>query len=116
MGRWQCLAIVLSIATSATAGPYEDCILQNMKGVQAHNAASAIARACREKTTPKRCRAAALKERIVDLDANKNSGMSAARGAGYSDEELEAFWKDVCFKECADASYWSRTFGECKTD
>jgi hypothetical protein len=96
----------------ALAGPYEDCILQNMKGVQAQAAAGAIMRACREKTTPKKCRDSELgKPRWIENETKapwKTWAMPTA--------EALATDRESCLEECAAASYWSRTFGECSTD
>jgi len=100
----------------ALAGPYEDCILQNMKGVQAQAAAFAVQRACKEKTTPKKCRAAELRSRFVDMEPVADKGkMPWERNWGrqIAPDQTDL---DACIKECADASYWSRTFGECSTD
>ena len=113
MDRWQRLILVVIIWTISfvtAAGPYEDCILQNMKGVQATNAANAIARACKEKTTPKKCRDAAIMERFVPI-AEDNKTPPSRTWAAFDD-----FMKAECLKECAEANYWSRTFGECRTD
>ena len=88
----------------ATAGPFEDCILQNMKGVQAQAAAGAINRACREKTTPKKCRDSALQK------------PSAWDAVGTPSYEYVRQIREQCLAECTSASYWSRTFGECSTD
>jgi len=116
------LAAALVVAMSAFAprtansGPYEDCILQNMKGVQAQAAAGAIMRACKDKTTPKRCRRAAIQEQIAGMGLWEKFDAAGARKAGYSDDEISAYLTESCLKECATASYWSRTFGECSTD
>ncbi len=61
-------ALVALPAAAALAGPYEDCILRNMKGVQAQAAAGAIMRACKEKTTPKKCRDAEIRRNIIGQD------------------------------------------------
>lgn len=50
------LVLLFLSNASAVAGPYEDCILANMKGVQDRAAAFAIRQACETKTTPKKCR------------------------------------------------------------
>jgi hypothetical protein len=96
------IGVTLCPAVPALAGPYEDCILANMKGVQDRLAANEIRRACREKTTPKKCRGLTAKTPVVDLHKTPNF--------------FDKFDLDECLKECADASYWSRKFGECSTD
>lgn len=98
---------------AAVAAPYDDCILQNMKGVMAQNAANAIARACREKTTPKKCRPGAIetmRQGFVDLGTGKTPP------AGSDFTSFDAYLRGICLKECADANYYSRTFGDCSTD
>ena len=88
------------LASHANAGPYEDCILTNMKGINDRLAAAEVRRACIAKTTPVRCRDAELERR------------NAAQPAG-------GIWIDFtrkqCIEECASASWWERTFGECRT-
>lgn len=110
------LAGLALVPVLAQAGPYEDCILQNMKGVQATNAANAVMRACKEKTTPKKCRNIGYE--VVNQPANffDKFDVKGARKAGYQDPEIIAAMTELCLKECAEATYWSRTFGECKTD
>lgn len=113
---WFLLAALAVSALIAIAGPYEDCVLQNMKGVQAQAAAGAIMRACKEKTTPKKCREEALRSAIVGQDYWDGRDLKAARAAGYTDEDLLAAAPKYCLEACAAAGYWSRTFGECRTD
>lgn len=111
------VALLASVALPVHAGPYEDCILQNMKGVQAQAAAGAVMRACREKTTPQRCRAAHLKSRFVDFEPVADKDKKPWDGLYWNKPDVpDQADLDACLKKCADASYWSRTFGECKTD
>jgi len=105
-------AYVLTTFGTASAGPYEDCILQNMKGVQAQAAAGAIMRACKEKTTPKKCRGAELRSRFEGVGKENGPRERFGNKPGAFDDLLST----ECLKECADASYWSRTFGDCRTD
>lgn len=53
MGRWICSTIIISVLlnwpSAMQAGPYEDCILQNMKGVQERLAAIEVRKACQKK-------------------------------------------------------------------
>lgn len=112
----QILVIVLLslLVASAHAGPFETCILENMKGVQAQAAAQAIYRACKEKTTPKKCRDGELsKPRLVEfVDNAGNKSTTLASLAGESLREA----REQCLAACVTSSYWSRTFGECSTD
>ena len=119
----QILVIVLLslLVASAHAGPFETCILENMKGVQAQGAAQAIYRACKEKTTPKACRDKEVARRI---EAQYGPPPSSSAGTRYAFDDLisEGYQNriktesDSCLKACATSSYWSRTFGECSTD
>ena len=119
----QILVIILLslLVTSTHAGPFETCILENMKGVQAQSAVLAISRACKEKTTPKACRD---KEVARKIEAQYGPPPSSSAGTRYAIDDLiyEGYQNriktesDSCLKACATASYWSRTFGECSTD
>ncbi len=120
--------------TPAFAGPYEDCILQNMRGVQAQNAAIAIARACTEKTTPFRCRDAQIKQRIPEPSTNvfddlpdlpeKKPGKVRPYSGPFDPlnlfvptrSKLITAERSACLRQCEEASFWSRKFGECRTD
>ena len=107
---WPCVAF---------AGPYEDCILANMRGVQAQAAAFAIARACKETTTPQRCRESNLRPTMRPTWGNER--FNAATGkkewvpldyvsdAQFNDDQQQ------CIRNCASASWTARTFGECRT-
>ena len=107
------VVVLVCVSAGAIAGPYEDCILQNMKGVQAQAAAGAIMRACKEKTTPKKCREAVI--RGNDPDFSKGGVLAPFADLPVSPIYLKQLL-DQCLVECATASYWSRTFGECRTD
>jgi hypothetical protein len=95
---------------SAHAGLFEDCILQNMKGVQSQNAARAIYQACQEKTTPKKCRDSEL------VKVMNESLPDAFKDLTRPTSEAIAQERRKCLEQCATNSYWSRTFGECSTD
>ncbi len=53
---------------------------------------------------------------VLMLNVWGTSDLAAARKSGYTDDDLIAFAPAHCIKECAAASWWERTFGECKTD
>lgn len=115
--RAQWIAILVGLYVPAIwAGPYEDCILQNMKGVSDRLAANSVRLACKEKTTPKKCRGEELRRGIIGMDMWEKFDLAAARKSGYTDEELLAYLTGACLKQCAAASFWSRTLGECSTD
>jgi hypothetical protein len=97
------LAGLLAIPGLGVAGPYEDCILQHMKGVQDRLAAAEVRRACLQKTTPNKCRQYLTK-------SGSGQPVSASRSI-WIDLDL-----DACLADCAKASWWNRTFGECRTD
>lgn len=111
-------ALVLSALALApslvAAGAYEDCILNNMRGVQDRLAAAEIRRACKEKATPKKCRDSELmKPKPTEIVFN--DGTKATVATSLAPESLPAA-RDECIADCAKATYWSRTFGECSTD
>ena len=113
--------ILLSLfGVSTYAGPFEDCILKNMKGVQAQGAAQAIYRACAEKTTPKACRDKEIASRIeaqYGPAPNPSTTRSAFDDLTYAIYQNQIKTEtDSCLRRCATATYWSRTFGECSTD
>ena len=130
------ILVAVLLATMLTgqsiAGPYEDCILQNMRGVQAQAAAIAISRACAEKTTPVRCRDAQIEQRLPPVsafddlttpiaprlnDVSKPADFSRfGTPVPPSKSELISAERATCLKFCESASMWSRNFGECKTD
>jgi hypothetical protein len=121
--RWASLLAAALFWTAGTtrAGPYEDCILQNMRGVQASNAALAIAGACREKTTPYRCKAIQIEQRIPPEGAFDDLVRSRGGKANIFDQfdsraDKINTEKSACLAQCATASYWSRTFGECRIE
>jgi hypothetical protein len=99
------------VVGNAYAGPYEDCILANMKGVQDRAAAFAVRQACEDKTTPKRCREGRLGITYTFEDTGKKELAKLKRSHPSYDLVFEQ-----CLADCAAASYWSRTFGECSTD
>jgi hypothetical protein len=111
---------LVCVSAGAIAGPYEDCILQNMKGVQAQAAAGAIMRACKEKTTPHRCRDSILRPTLTPswgvTETDPSTGKPKWVPFNYVSEGQFAADQKECLSSCADANYWSRTFGECKTD
>lgn len=125
MVRIFCVALLSFLATPANAGPFEDCILQNMKGVQAPNAAVAIARACREKTTPLRCRDEQIVKRLEARVRPYDGPVDQLKTPGflrYEDVAVEnrsdaiATERVACMRLCETASIWSRKIGECSTD
>ena len=101
MSKFFLLALAALLPLRGIAGPFEDCILTNMKGVQASNAAIAIRQACQLKTTPKKCRDLPPPSTFVDLD---------------KPNAFDKYHKESCLAECGKASFWSRKFGECATD
>jgi hypothetical protein len=82
------------VMSPAFGDSFNDCILENMKGVQDRLAALEIRNACLEKTTPKKCR---------ELLPHKNPQ------TGVFDFSLEH-----CLEQCQEASLWARYVGECR--
>jgi hypothetical protein len=110
------VSVMALLSASVAAGPYEDCILANMRGVQDRAAAFAVRLACETKTTPKKCRDAELqkpfKSEVTDVKTGATSFADLIRPAPEYIEQLKA----QCLAECSKASYWSRSFGECSID
>lgn len=101
---------LLTASCPLLASPYEDCILQNMKGTQDRLAAVEIRRACATKTTPVKCR---------DLQKYGNENKfdrTGARKAGYTDAEIDAVLRTRCIEECAASSSSDRRVDDCRTD
>lgn len=136
------ISVAFLFSAAALGGPFEDCILQNMKGVTAQTAAGAVYRACQEKTTPKQCRDGVLRQ-IVEKERKDfpcshgyhsfvapPSPKPKKGGADWSDlvtdlllpmcpqtdEQLLADHKKKCHALCETASWWERKFGACATD
>lgn len=106
------LFFTLSIPYLSVAEPYNDCIIKNMKNVNERYAAVHIQKACLEKTTPKKCR--------IFLAHNKDNYDVYLKKKKYlSDEEVmydNTHFLPGCLEKCKNASFYSRTFGECATD
>ena len=112
------LAVLLvSSMDAASAGLYEDCILANMKGVQDRLAAVEIRRACREKTTPLRCRHISFTTADQSFAIGTATfNLAEARKAGYAEDEIRSYLREQCVRECSLTSAWERTHGTCKID
>lgn len=100
------LSLFISLTNISCAGEsYEDCILNNVKGVTDKQALSMIRDACAKKTAapipiPKKCR-----------DIEGYGDLSPAlrmRLSGPSEREK-------CIDECLESGWWERTFGSCST-
>lgn len=89
------------------AESYQDCIIKNMKNVNDRLASAQIMIACRDKTTPKKCRNY-LKPNIQYIEIPRDT----------LDEKLEPerYLLYNCLRECEQASFFERRFGECSTD
>ena len=79
---------------------YEDCILNNVKGVTDKQALTMIRNACREKTAapiPKKCR---------DISEENTALFSW---------EKDASEREKCITKCKESGWWDKTFGSCST-
>lgn len=120
------MAVVAMLPGVAVSGPYEDCILQNMKGVTERAAAFAIREACEVKTTPKKCRGKLQSNSgVAELAAKVDKGKRQHPGTknlldkldfSFDSQEVQAALRETCLKECSNSPWHSRTFGECSTD
>lgn len=91
------------VASCAWASDYDDCILENMKGVGSQLGAAAVRQACHNKyAPPPEPIPAKCWEKIIDPFDQSGSFVPNA----VADER--------CVIECRNASAWSRHFGECK--
>jgi len=89
--------------SSASAETYQDCIIENLQNTVDRAAVIAIKKACKDKTTPKKCREYLNNTRDYFQDT-----LDELAGIGT---ELER-----CLKECEESSFWARSFGECSTN
>lgn len=111
----------------ALAETFNDCILENMKGIGSHAAAVMVRKACRDKVlpyVPAKCQKKLWKEPAEvtqggnffdQFDKVAPKGMNRL----YDDPTSKAtipvdITIDECVTVCLNASYWSKTFGDCK--
>lgn len=120
-GRKIKFALLLSITPLfSSAETLQECLLENLKGVNDKHVAAMIRKACEEKTVPKKCRGKSKESQLVE------GGKAEPDSSGKID--LDALEKtlrtrprspspyDKCLEECKRAGYWSRHYGECSTD
>ncbi len=111
------------------AETYEECVLDNLKGVNDKFVMSAVRSTCKRKTTPKKCREI-LDKPYEEFKSNEtirrefDAEMDAIikgkhRPLTYTDEETiqrkETALRN-CIAECENEGMYSRYFGECSTD
>lgn len=117
----------LSLTASANAGlfgpsTYEECVLENMKGVSSDVAADAVKRACRSKYSKKsnsqnyiyykKCEDLAKKARArFREDYPWKMRVNPDADLFYDPPEYKK-----CIEECEESGYLSKKFGECKTE
>lgn len=88
---WLAILVAILIAVPVQAGilgpsTYEECILENMKGVQSNVAAGHIVRACRQQF-PEEPKVSRLEKTYPWLERF----IRESKKVGYSDEEIEAY-------------------------
>lgn len=109
--------MLVALSSTVAAGPYDDCILANMKGIQSNAAAGAIMRACEEKTTPTRCRPAEIERRwAAGRERQKQSSTEIAAVIADHHAQLLRAESEECKAKCAASGWWNRTFGDCAAD
>jgi hypothetical protein len=112
MSKYTFLAMIVSpsIAFAALFGAdnYNDCLLENMKGVTSNAAAGIIATACRNKFPESDCKKAMAPKMYFDVQGALSAGYSKAeiadflagevgfdaditRNNGYSDDEIISY-------------------------
>lgn len=104
------LSLFISLTNISCAGEsYEDCILNNVKGVTDKQALSMIRNACAEKTAapiPKKCRDLPLQQSDFWARSGGTLRLSVPTGPPYQEE---------CIAECKKSGWWEKTFGSCST-
>lgn len=110
-------------SVNSQAGPYEDCVLDNMRGAKNKAAVYSIQTACLDKSTPRKCRDYLPQHREKSLDipleAKGLTGMAYWRAIADHAAQKEQFFENKlkeCLNRCTQSGYWDKMFGECSTD
>lgn len=93
------LCLLVLVAGSLHAETYNECILENMKGVGSQYGAALVNKACREKALPQAPAKCVRLRTLADVDPWNTSN----RNPAYLS----------CINSCLNASEWSKHFGEC---
>ena len=109
---------IVLLAESSLAEDFDDCVLKHAPGETSDTKLQIIERACLERTTPKRCRRCLPHNARFHDDCNLSEFGKRLFGLEDSskvDERVRKQWFKQCIKECDQAGFWKRYFGECAT-
>jgi hypothetical protein len=99
----------------AQAETYNDCILENMKGVGSQAGAYLVNKACREKAlpyVPAKCQPHFGQLTQEEIDEGNNAEPPSAAVVKAAELASEQRLRD-CINSCLNASYLSKHFGDC---
>lgn len=97
------IAVLWLVSAAAGAGEYDDCILENLKGVTDRVAVYEVKAACRHKAlpyVPAKCQ--------PDPDYVPRTSLELKLAALHFDVPC------ALLETCLNASWWSKHFGECR--
>ena len=110
--------LIAFLPVSTPAEDFDDCVLKNASGDKSEAQLRLIERACLERTTPKRCRRCLPHNARFHDDCNLSDFGKQLFGIEDSsriDEQVRKQWLKQCIKECDEAGFWERYFGDCAT-
>lgn len=118
-----------ALPKSLLAETYEECLLENLKGVNNKSVMNAVRSACKRKTTPKKCREILDKpyeefksnetigrEFAADMDAMIKGELEPLKYIDQETIQRKETALQNCINECEREGMYSRHFGECSTD
>jgi hypothetical protein len=108
---------LLLLAGPASAETYNECILNNMKGIGSNVGANLVRRACKDKVLPHI--PAKCIRKLVQINetpsGNPFDRFDKARphpASRYRPGYVEVV-DQGCINSCLNASFWSKRFGDC---
>ena len=110
--------LIVFLPESGLAEDFDDCVLKHAPGETSETKLQLIERACLERTTPKRCRRCLPHNARNYNDCNLSEFGKKLFGLEDSsevDERVRKSWLKQCIKECGEAGFWDRYFGDCAT-
>lgn len=124
------LCMMLSASSKALlAETYEECVLENLKGVNDKFVMREVRSTCKRKTTPKKCREILDKpyeefksqetigrEFTADMEAMFKGEVEPLKFIDQETIQRKETALQNCIKECESEGMYSRHFGECSTD
>ncbi len=116
--RFLLATLIVFLAESGFAEDFDDCVLKHAPGESSETKLQLIERACLERTTPKRCRRCLPHNARFHDDCNLSEFGKKIFGLEDSskiDERVRKLWLKQCIKECDEAGFWDRYFGDCAT-